>query len=228
MIFFIKREASLETDNNYKENINLISLARNYKDFPLYRSPEALLNAVSQSLPVLMLTTFFGPASAGFYTLGKTVLSAPSQLLAKSVTDVFYPRISEAANNGENLYVLIKRATLALALVGLIPFGLIFLFAPYMFGIIFGSGWETAGEYTRWIAVWSYIGFLNRPSVAAIPVISAQLFFLKYSICSIVIRFIALFLGYLIYENDLIAIAMFSITSAILNLILILSVSKKS
>ncbi|TES53594.1 hypothetical protein E2L07_12360 [Halalkalibacterium halodurans] len=224
MIIFVKRSPQSTTHVVQDEDpeVSIKKLAKEHKDFPLFRAPEVLLNAISQGLPILMLTSFFGPASAGFYSLGKTVLSAPSQLLGKSVTDVFYPRISEASKNGENLYALIKKSTLALGVIGLIPFGIIVVFSPYIFGLIFGAGWEVAGEYTRWLAIWSYIGFMNRPSVAAIPVLSAQLFFLKYSVISILLRLGALATGYFVFSSDLVAVAFFGIMSALLNLVLIL------
>lgn len=89
------------------KQLSIKELAIKHKHFPIYRAPEVFINAVSQSLPVLMLTNFFGPVSAGFYSIGRSVLSMPSQLIGKSVGDVFYPRISEASNNGENVTNLI-------------------------------------------------------------------------------------------------------------------------
>src|SRR5690625_1791094 len=50
----------------------LKTLAYQHQDFPLYRAPQVTINAVSQSLPVLMLASFFGPATAGFYTLSRS------------------------------------------------------------------------------------------------------------------------------------------------------------
>lgn len=230
LFFFAKmsRESLIDNEEKKRNSYNLQGIAKKYKDFPLYRAPETFLNAISQGLPILMLSTLFGTSSAGFYTLGRSVLSAPTQLLGKAVADVFYPRISDAFKNRENLYLLIKKSTLLLAVVGAIPFGLIILFSPYVFGAIFGQEWETAGEYTRWIAIWSYIGFLNRPSVAAIPVLSAQRFFLQYSIASILLRIVALALGYLVFTSDLVAIALFSLIGALSNIFLISYTLKRS
>src|SRR5699024_4538293 len=120
---------------------------------PVYRAPEMFLNAISQGLPVLMLTAFFGPASAGFYTIGRTVLNIPSQLIGKAIGDVFYPRIAEAANNKEDLNKLIKKATFVLSGIGIIPFGIVILFGPSLFSFVFGSDWIIAGEYARWISL---------------------------------------------------------------------------
>src|SRR5690625_2278098 len=59
------------------EKKSLFKLAKKYYDFPLFRAPESLLTGISHSAPILLLTALFGPASAGFYSIGRSVLSIP-------------------------------------------------------------------------------------------------------------------------------------------------------
>jgi len=217
MIMFAKR-SSYQMDIELKEERKSLKvLAKEHYDFPLYRAPEVFINAISQGLPVLMLTAFFGPASAGFYTIGRSVLSIPSSLIGKSVGDVFYPRIAKAANKKEDVTALIKMATLSLAGIGILPFGLVILFGPHLFSLVFGADWVIAGEYARWIALWSFFGFMNRPSVRALPVLYAQKFQLNYTIIMLVTRLGVLAIGYYVFSSDLVAIALFGISGAILN-----------
>nr|WP_298415947.1 oligosaccharide flippase family protein [uncultured Halomonas sp.] len=206
-----------ETQATYK------TLAFRHRDFAYYRTPQVFLNAVSQSMPVLMLASFFGPAVAGFYSLGKMVLGVPSTLIGQSVASVFYPRINEAAHAGENTRQLMLKATLALAAVGIVPYGIVIVFGPWLFSFVFGDEWELAGVYAQWLALWSYFGFMNRPSVGAIPVLSLQRFFLIYEVASVALRALSLFLGFFIFESALMAIATFSIVSSGLNALLIVS-----
>lgn len=222
---------SIENLRTYKHGVKnwpgfkvLKNTAKKYYDFPLYRSPQIFLNSFSQSLPVLMLTTFFGPAEAGFYALCKKMLSMPTQLIGKSVGDVFYPRITEAAHNGENMTRLILKATMILAAVGLIPFAIIVAFGPFLFQFVFGNEWIVAGEYARWIALWIYFAFLNRPSVAAIPSLSIQKFFLIYEIVSIISRALSLYIGFQFFDSDISALQIFSLTGVLLNIFLITAV----
>src|SRR5699024_8529577 len=184
-----KKDKEIVVDNNDK---SLLKLAKEYYDFPLYRAPETFINAISQGTPVLMLTVFFGPAAAGFYTIGRTTLSIPGRLIGKAVGDVFYPRIAQAADNKENMKAMIKKATFLLGLIGFLPFGIVIFFGPYLFSFVFGSDWITAGEYARWIALWTYVGFMNRPSVRSLPVLNAQRFHLIYTIIMLITRIIAL------------------------------------
>src|SRR5699024_599737 len=103
MIIFSRKSSYRDNGQSDKRGKNSLELAKEYYDFPMYRAPETFLSTISQGLPVLMLTAFFGSAAAGFYTIGRTVLYMPSRLIGKSVEDVFYPRVSEAAKNKENV-----------------------------------------------------------------------------------------------------------------------------
>lgn len=205
----------------------LIILAVKYKDFPLFRAPEVMISSVLQGAPVLILASLYGPATAGFYTLGRTVVGAPSNLIGKSVGDVFYPRISEAKNNGEELYPLVKKVVLALSVVGIFPFGFLILFSPSVFLFLFGSEWEVAGEYTGWLACWFFLIFINKPLLKVIPVIGLQHLQLIYTTICLCLISGALVISYYIFMEDVISIISVSIVGMLLNIMLILFVLMK-
>ncbi|WP_338115114.1 lipopolysaccharide biosynthesis protein [Thiocapsa imhoffii] len=223
LLFFGARRRYQRSDDleRHDPRTPLRELAYRHRDFPLYRAPQIFINAASQSLPVLMLAAFFGPAAAGFYTLGTMVMGMPSTLVGKAVNDVFYPRITEAAHNGENLTRHIVRATGAMFAIGVVPFGLVVVFGPMLFSFVFGSDWAMAGEYARWLALWLLAGFINRPSVATIPVLSLQRGFLLYELASVIVRVSAIVLGVLLFQSDVVAVTLFAVVGVVLNLFLI-------
>jgi len=190
---------------------DLGALAKRYQDFPIYRAPQDIINAFSQGLPILMLASFFGPAAAGFYTLAKAVMGAPSTLIGKSVGDVFYPRITKAAQDKENLFQLILKATLALTAIGFAPFALVVAFGPWLFSCIFGAEWVTAGEYARWLALFFLFNFINKPSVAAVPVLGIQKGLLFYEIFSTGAKTLGFFAGLYWFGSAIWAVALFSV-----------------
>src|SRR5699024_1699607 len=208
--------------------MNLIQIAKDYSDFPKLRSPQVLINASTQSIPILLLTSYFGPVSAGFYTLSRSVINMPIRLIGKSVGDVFYPRISLAANNGESLTKLIKRAVLYLSIIGIIPFGIIFIYGPGIFGFVFGQEWVTAGEYARWLSIWLFFTFIYQPCIRALPVLSAQGLHLIYTVFVFGVNNISILLGFYLFKNDLFSIAIYSVSGGIVNLILIFITLNKS
>lgn len=213
------------TDTSIKDNGKVITLrkvAYEYRDFPLYRAPQAVLNAASQSLPILMLTSFFSPSIAGFYTLTRTVLALPATLLGSSVQSVFYPHFNEAVIAKNKTLPLLVKATVALAAIGVWPFLIVILFGPFLFKLIFGEMWLIAGQYAQWLSIWLFFGLINRPSVSSIPVFRMQHWFLGYEVCSILLRALAIYVGFFYFSNALIAIAIFSILGAGLNIYLII------
>lgn len=202
-------------------------LAKKYYDFPLYRAPQVFINAISHSLPVLILASFFGPVSAGFYTLSKAVLGVPTNLIGKSIADVFYPRFADAKNNAENLSYLLIKSTLTLCLLGGIPFSIVIAFGPWLFSTIFGLEWELAGKYAQWQAMMSYFFLIARPSVVAIPVLEMQGILLVFELFSVLLRVLGLLVGVLYFHDDLYSVIGFSIAGILIYFFLmVLSYSK--
>ena len=219
------RKPTLPVNPNVEE---LKSILHQYRDFPLYRAPQQFINALSQSLPSLMLAGFFGPKAVGFYALSRMVMGIPSMLIGKSVGDVFYPQVTDAVNRGENVAKLLTKATASLAIIGIIPFIIVILFGPWLFSFIFGSDWVTAGEYSQWLSLAMFFALINKPVVAALASLRLQRTFLIYEIVSVLVRFIAIFLGFYIYKSDIVAIAAFSVAGVVLNTFLISYTIKKS
>jgi O-antigen/teichoic acid export membrane protein len=197
-----------------KPHTVLMEIIVRYKDFPLYRAPQNFINAVSQSFPVFMLAALFGPVAAGFYTLANMVMGVPSNLVGKAVNDVFYPKIVEANHCGENLHRQIMNATIMLLGLSAVPFGLVALFGPWLFGAVFGSSWTTSGDYARWLALFFLFNFINKPAVAAVPVLGIQRGLLFYELLSTGSKLLGLFVGFYWLHSELWAIALFSVAGA--------------
>jgi len=210
-----RRYGAGATEAQGTSGATLKELAHRHRDFPFYRAPQNFINAASQSVPVLMLAAFFGPAAAGFYTIGQMVMGMPGTLIGKAVQDVFYPRITEAAHNGENLHQHIVRATGALLAIGIVPFGLVMLFGPWLFSFVFGEAWAVAGEYARWLALFFLFNFINKPSVASVPVLGIQRGLLIYELFSTGGKVVGLLVGVYWFDSDVWTVALFSVIGVI-------------
>lgn len=191
-----------------------------YRDFPIYRAPQVLINGLSQSLPILMLATFFGASAAGFYTLAKTVIGLPSALLGKAVGDVFYPEIARLNVSGGNIFPQLKKATVMLSIIGVLPFLFVFLYGGELFSVAFGENWKVAGEYSAWLSIWLYFAFVSTVSIQSIPVLGIQREFLIYTVVLIAMRACALYLGAVHYD-PLGAVILFSLVGSLGNIMLI-------
>ena len=231
MVLGVKRNTNAQAKINIDYTAKTTKqLAQDYIDFPIYRAPQMFVGTVSQSMPVLMLASFFGPAVSGFYVLARLALMVPSAIIGKSIGHVFYPRITDAAHNKENLTRLIIQSTLGLAAVGFIPFAIVIVFGPWLFSFVFGAEWVVAGEYARWLALWAYVGFVNIPSVKSVPVLFLQAKLLTYELFGIAGRLITLLIGFYYFESDVLSVGLLSIFGVVWNIFLIfyvILISKK-
>jgi len=195
-----------------------------YKDFPLFRAPQLLLSALAQGVPVVLLSAFFGPVAAGLYSIGRRVIMLPSAVVQQAVNKVFLQKLAAAANEGQDVRRLIVKTTLGLAAVGVVPFGLVVVYGPTLFGWVFGAEWVRAGEYARWLAVWAFFSFANGPSVMAVPVLSLQGQYLGFQAVTEALRVGGMVLAAWLGSSDAAAVAWFAAIGTIANLILIAAV----
>jgi O-antigen/teichoic acid export membrane protein len=219
----LRRQDRVDADVE-NSNLSLKEVAFRYRDFAFYRTPQVWLNSASVSIPSLILAAALGPAAAGFYAIARTVLSLPISLISNAVGTVFLPRLVEAAHGCEKLRPLIIKSTVGLALVGLLPFGIVIIFGPWLFSLTFGVAWNMAGEYARWLSLWIYFSFINVPSVQAIPLLDLQGRLLAYEVIVVFLRTGSLLLGVMAFKSELTAIALLSVTGALGNIFLIGSV----
>lgn len=221
MLHFGARRMGGSEAGRKSEATSLWGLAKRYSDFAFYQTPQQFLNTISLSLPILMLSAFFGPKVAGFYVLGNKLLKIPVQLLGQSVGDVFFPRITQAFQRNENLNRLIFRATAFLAVLGIVPFALVVVFGPWMFRIVFGSAWATAGEYARWTSLWLFFSLLSPPSAKTFIVLMKQRVAIVINFASVVIRAAAILAGALWFHSALSAVIGYSFAGVLHNLTII-------
>lgn len=228
LFYFSKDMRSSSFDNTHKTKPANLELLKKYYDFPMYRAPEMLLSAISQGMPVILLSTYFGLAAAGFYSLTRTVLAIPITLLGSSIQSVFYPHFNEAVLKKNKTRRLLIKPTLTLFYVGLIPFIATVFFAPFAFSLVFGQEWYKAGEYAQWLSIWFLLTLVSRPSVAAIPVLKLQGWLLIFELISTALKIVALIIGYYFFKDSVLSIGLFSITGSISYIILILKVFRET
>jgi lipopolysaccharide exporter len=149
-------------------------LAWDYHEFPLFNSTKDWLNMLSQNVPLLLLSCYFGPTVTGCYALGVRVLQLPMNLVGISLSQVFFQKASETYNAGGNVHGLFRKTTLGLAALVAVPTVLALLFAPPVFAFVLGSQWWTAGEYARWLVFWLVVAFAATPALLCAQIYRKQ------------------------------------------------------
>ncbi len=225
LLYQTSKKCYIQLTNISKKRIN-DNLSR-YKNFPKFQSTSVLINSLSQHLPIILLTLFYSAEIAGFYSLTHRALTAPARLIGNSVRQVYFQRASKIFNKNESIRQILSKSTLGLIKVSIIPFVIIGIFAQSIFIFIFGKEWLISGIYAQLIIVYIFALTINSPSVMTLQILGMQKFSMVYEIFLAIFRFLAIYLGYLFYNNHFVSISMFSIVGVTFNIYLITYVFKK-
>lgn len=198
----------------------MISVAREYRVFPFYTTSQSLVNSLSKNATPFILGAIYGSAIVGFYALALKVLKIPADLISEAFRQVYLKKISEKINRKEPIIIHIKKATIILALIALLPsFALLFT-SPSLFSFAFGEEWREAGQYTSALVIWVYFAFINTPTIATMQALRIQKAHLLLEMIFFVLRVLLMILASINY-SALIGILVYSVVSSIYNLLLI-------
>lgn len=193
-----------------------------YRQFPLFRAPQVLVSCLSLAVPVLLLGTWYGAAAVGFFVLARSVIAAPSMLIGKAVGDVFYPLLARADQDKLPLLPFQLKAVSLLALAGAVPLLIALSAAPAIFAVLFGEGWQMAGDHARWMALWFYFTLVGVPGIHLLPILNAQRLHLIYTCFSAATRAILMYWACAVAQLDAAtSVALYCISGAVLNGLLI-------
>lgn len=150
----------------------MISLAKKYKRFPIFNLPSTLADTLTQQLPFFMIPKVFSMTINGYFSLAQRTIALPSALIAKSISQVYFQKISENNKNKKKNLPLLKRAIRNLSLIVLPVVVMIILFSAEVFALVFGENWRTSGEIAKYLAVVFMFSFI--PSTLSITLIAYE------------------------------------------------------
>ena len=163
MVFIVMLLPSMRKRLSWLSFSEMRRLGRKYSKFPKFNMWQALINNLSAAFPVFIFSSFFSTTIAGFYTFGFMIIHRPVHLVTSAFYQVMFQRFVEKGHRKEpilpELYLFIKRAIQLL----LLPFILMGIFAPEIFGFVFGENWTEAGVYARFMLPWIFMMGLAMP-----------------------------------------------------------------
>jgi O-antigen/teichoic acid export membrane protein len=187
-------------------------VGREYYKFPGFNLPNNLLNSISNSLPVFLISAYFGAAQLGLYSLGFTMIFRPMNLITNSMEQVFSQRLIMKYNQAESIWLDFKTLLKRSIQIGFIPFLLAGIFGPFIFRVIFGAEWEVSGRYMQLLIPWFFTAFLANQLTFIPDLFSRQKTAFLLNIIRLVLRIIGLAIG-IYYKNIYLALGLFSFAS---------------
>ncbi|MGN5594075.1 lipopolysaccharide biosynthesis protein [Stutzerimonas nitrititolerans] len=192
-----------------------ISLATRYKDYPLFRTPQILINSLSNSIPVIIIASLFTQEEVGYFTLAWSITSAPALLIGQAIGGVFYPEITKKINIGDKVDHLLVKLFSILASISFVPFLIIFMFGDVIFSKVFGNTWLMAGQYASYLTVAVFLGLVHRPCEAYIQAANRNKSYALFEASSLILSVILMYMAYSVYLSSTVVVQAFVCAKAL-------------
>lgn len=173
-------------------------LASRYRRYPLVSTPTGLLNSVSLQAPTLFFSHQFAETITGHFNLAFRVLASPSSVLASSIGQIYFQRVSALAARETDCAGETWRTAIRLFGLACLIFSPVALAGGPLFAFIFGSEWHTAGGYAQIMVISVAVKFVVSPLSTVFLALDRQSTLAKWQISYFVtcLTTLAVFIGH--------------------------------
>ena len=166
------------------------AILKSYSDFPLINLPHVMMDLTKELFIALFLISYFDKEVLGLYDFSYRMLRLPISIIGASLSQVLFKKVVDLINDKQPIYKLVRKTTIVLFLISIVPFGILFLYGAQIFGFVFGDNWREAGVYSEIMAPWLMMNFIVSPLSQIPSVLKKQRsFFLLSFIISLVFVF---------------------------------------
>jgi O-antigen/teichoic acid export membrane protein len=130
-------------------------VAWSYRDFALFQTPKAAINASSRNLPPILLAAMYDAAITGLFFFAFRLTLMPANLLGTSVGRVLMQRFANLRLEKRSAAPLLLRSTVLILVPSLLLVGVLWWLGPPLFAFFLGEEWRAAGALAAWTALWS-------------------------------------------------------------------------
>lgn len=168
---------------------------REYRNFPCFSLPRALVNNVSGNLSVWMLTPAFGLEVVGYLGLAITLAFRPLNVISTSLYQVLFQRTSEHVQNRESIRPMFRQLLSKTALLAGSVFFVLYWVLPPLCGWLLSDKWVETGYLIQMMLPWLFFSIMVAPICFLADVFAKQKVGLVFEMALMAARAAALGLG---------------------------------
>ncbi len=124
-----------------------------HKRQPLYATPALFVNSFSYSSISIIMENIYDSVTLGYYSVSTRVLGLPISLVSGNISKVYLENATVEYKNTGKFVNAFKKTFLLLIIMAIPMFLGMYFLAPFFCRILFGEGWEVAGEYIKILAL---------------------------------------------------------------------------
>jgi len=164
-----------------------------YRKYPIYSTWPAFINIFSLSLPIFFMMHYYNTEFVGQYALSMRVLQIPVFLIGASVGKVYFQRLAQEKNRTGDISGLVENTFRKLLIIAVPGSIVLMLISPFLFSLVFGETWRTAGELTAILTPAMAIRFFTSPLSTAFGVSNRQEVAARWQISQLICTIVFLY-----------------------------------
>ncbi len=186
-----------------------------YKLFFRFQTPADIINVFTQQLPSFLLSKFAAsPADLGYYGQAYRLIVAPSSIITGAVADVFRQKADQEYKEKGNAKAVFLRTAKILGAIMIVPCIVVAVGGPWIFKILFGAQWQSAGVYAQILIIMMLPKFIASPLSYMYIIARKQKEDFYLHIYIVVSTFASFYLGYKLYGTTIMMLTFFCINYA--------------
>jgi O-antigen/teichoic acid export membrane protein len=210
--------SELQPFKAFKLNVpSIVSYYSKNSDILVMSTGISILSAFSINLPYVFFGFYFGSAETGYYGMAQRIIGTPLNLFGESMGVVFYQKGAQLKNCHKRLLPLLKKTLWLLFKYGIGPILLIIAFAKPVLLILLGREWEMTGSLLQILSPMLFLVYINSAVSYLISILKIQKRWLMNEAIQMILRVLALWIGFKLSGDFLITVACLSAAGIILN-----------
>lgn len=189
-----------------------------YIDFVKFQVPSSLFFQLRQQLPNLLIGTFFGDTTLGYYSLALKVLNIPITNIGHALGKVFFQTISELKLQGQNIASFVMRNISRVTKLALIPLLAVFAFGDMAAVVVFGTDFIIVGYMLRILAFRTFFTLISTSIQGLDIVLEKQKFSMLITICQSTTCVLSVLVGYYFFHDIYVVSVLITVTFIIAQL----------
>lgn len=184
---------------DFKDSLRLINFSsmwkvlKKYKRFPLYDFWGTWVGTISFHIPTIFIVRYWGQATNGLYSKASSIVFLLVLFIGDAVNRVFHKEVADMVNDKKAIAPFVADVISTLTQISILPFVLLILAGPEIFGLVLGDNWLASGYYARAISLWMLASLISTSVRPLYGVLNKQLQHSVYTATLLIVR-IAVFM----------------------------------
>ncbi|WP_368492314.1 lipopolysaccharide biosynthesis protein [Cutibacterium sp.] len=156
-----RRRLGPDLRNIKESDMPMRAVMRKYRQLPLLTAPNAIVDAIRQQGVNMIIMVKFSTAGYGRFSIAWTLMQMPAAVINQALSQVFFQKLS--VSDAGKFYQTVKKSVVRSLLVGIVPFGLLYVLIPPVLPWLLGAKFEQSADIAVALVPWLYVNFVTSP-----------------------------------------------------------------